>query len=89
MTFAPPDEMRFPSLGIARRASCEGGTLPAVMNAANEAAVGFFLEERIPFPAIMALTERVMDNCVVVANPTLAQIAQADRWARERVALLA
>ena len=79
LTFAPPDETRFPSLGLARRAAKAGGTLPAVMNAANEAAVGFFLEERIAFPAIMALTEQVMDAHELVANP-IAGTNHAGGW---------
>ena len=82
LTFAPPDETRFPSLGLARRAAQAGGTLPAVMNAANEAAVGLFLAGRINFPAITALTERVMDSHTVPHGPTLAQTTQADHEAR-------
>ena len=83
LTFEAPDESRFPSLGLARRAAQTGGTMPAAMNAANEAAVGFFLNEQISFPAIMGLTERVMDAHDTVQSPTLAQITQADAWARE------
>lgn len=82
LTFAAPDEERFPSLGLARRAVHAGGTLPAVMNAANETAVGFFLDGRIPFPAILALTERVMDAHTVTETAVLPQITQADAWAR-------
>lgn len=85
LTFSAPDEGRFPSLGLARRAAQIGGTLPAIMNAANEAAVGLFLEERLTFPAITALTERVMDAHTVIAGPNLAQITQADAWARQAV----
>ena len=83
LTFEAPDESRFPSLGLARRAAQIGGTLPAAMNAANEAAVEFFLSGQISFPAIISLTERVMDAHSVQQAPTLAQITQADRWARE------
>jgi len=83
LTFAAPDEARFPSLGLARRAARAGGTLPAVMNAANEAAVGFFLEGRITFPAITSLTERVMDAHRVTDGPDLAQITQDSAWAGE------
>lgn len=88
LTFAPPDETRFPSLGLARRAAEAGGTMPAVMNAANEAAVGFFLGSRITFPAITALIARVMDAHVSVVNPTPAQIRQADEWARGMTEIL-
>ena len=83
LTFSPPDESRFPALGLARRADSAGGTMPAVMNAANEAAVALFLEERVPFLGIVALTERVMDAHETRDAATLAQIIGADRWARE------
>lgn len=83
LTFAPPDEARFPSLALARHAAEVGGTLPAVMNAANEAAVGFFLDAQLAFPAITALTAQVMDTHEPGANPTLEQIMQADGWARQ------
>jgi len=59
--------------------------MPAVMNGANEAAVSLFLEERIAFPDIIGLTERVMDFHDVQQAPTLAQITQADDWARRTV----
>lgn len=85
LTFEAPDESRFPSLSLARRAAEVGGTLPAAMNAANEAAVSLFLEERIAFPTIMELTERAMDAHTVQPSPTLAQITQADEWARQTV----
>ena len=83
LTFGPPDEARFPSLGLARRAASAGGTLPAVLNAANESAVEEFLAGRLPFTGITALTERVMDRHQVTEAPTLAQIMQADTWARQ------
>ena len=88
LTFSPPDEERFPALGLAHRAASAGGTLPAVMNAANEAAVALFLEERVTFPGIMALTERVMDAHDTRGEPTLSQISAADRWARARTSAL-
>ena len=83
MTFEAPDESRFPSLALARRAAEEGGTLPAVMNGANEAAVALFLEGRITFPSITRLVARVMDDYDAQDSPTLAQITAADRWARD------
>src|SRR5271156_4462935 len=52
LTFEEPDEERFPALGLARRAGEEGGTLPAVLNAANEVAVEAFIQQRINFPQI-------------------------------------
>lgn len=85
LTFGPPDEARFPSLGLARRASTAGGTMPAVLNAANEAAVMLFLAEHLPFTEIAALIEQVMDSHTPVPSPTLEQILQSDAWARDRV----
>ena len=85
LTFEAPDETRFPSLALARRAAEEGGTLPAVMNGANEAAGGLFLAERIAFPDITHLTERIMDAHMAQQEPTLAQITQADEWAKRTV----
>jgi 1-deoxy-D-xylulose-5-phosphate reductoisomerase len=82
LTFMAPDEERFPALGLARRAAQAGGTLPAVLNAANEAAAGLFLDGAITFPAITALTARAMDAHGVTESPTLAQIQEADAWAR-------
>jgi len=85
LTFEAPDETRFPSLGLARRAADTSGTMPAAMNGANEAAVALFLDGQIAFPQIMGLTERVMDAHDVRQMPTLAQITQADKWARQTV----
>lgn len=88
LTFEAPDETRFPSLGLARRAAEVGGTLPAAMNGANEAAVALFLDEQIAFPHIMGLTERVMDTHDVQQTPTLAQVTLADQWARQTARIL-
>ncbi len=85
LTFEAPDEARFPSLSLARRAAEVGGTLPAVMNGANEAAVAGFLDGKTAFPQIMGLTERVMDAHTVQPSPTLTQITRADEWARQTV----
>lgn len=85
LTFEAPDEVRFPSLSLARRAAQIGGTLPAAMNGANEAAVAAFLGGEIVFPQIMELTEQVMDAHGVRPSPTLLQITQADQWARQSV----
>ena len=82
LTFEEPDEERFPSLTLARRAGEAGGTLPAVLNAANEVAVEAFVSRRISFPQITETVRRTMERHVVVAHPTLAQILEADAWAR-------
>ena len=82
LTFEEPDAERFPSLELARRAGDEGGTLPAVLNAANEVAVEAFVNRRINFPQITELVTRVMAAHKIVLHPTLEQILAADTWAR-------
>ena len=89
LTFESPDLERFPALGLAFRAVRIGGTLPAVLNAANEAAVSAFLEGGLPFPAIAETVKAVMDRHEPVSAPDLDAILAADRWARETAAALA
>jgi 1-deoxy-D-xylulose-5-phosphate reductoisomerase len=69
-------------LNLARRAGEVGGTLPAVLNAANEVAVEAFAQRQINFPQITETVRRVMDAHQVMAHPTLDQILAADAWAR-------
>lgn len=88
LTFEEPDTERFPALELARRAGATGGTLPAVFNAANEAAVAAFCEGRTDFPGITALVRQVMDAHQPVAHPSLEQILAADAWARRRAEAL-
>jgi 1-deoxy-D-xylulose-5-phosphate reductoisomerase len=82
LTFEDPDPERFPSLQLARKAGEIGGTLPAVLNAANEVAVDAFVDRRINFPQISETVRRTMDKHKVVSHPTLDQILEADTWAR-------
>jgi len=82
LTFDKPDEARFPAIGYARHAAQVGGTMPAVLNAANEEAVQLFLSEDIGFGQITDLVARAMDVHKAVAAPTLMQISDADMWAR-------
>jgi 1-deoxy-D-xylulose-5-phosphate reductoisomerase len=82
LSFEEPDEDRFPSLGLARRAAEIGGTLPAVLNAANEVAVEEFVARKIGFTDISRKVAAVMDAHQVVQHPSLDQILEADRWAR-------
>jgi 1-deoxy-D-xylulose-5-phosphate reductoisomerase len=82
LTFEEPDLERFPALELARRAGEAGGTLPAVLNAANEVAVEAFVNRQINFPQITETVRRTMDVHRVVAHPTLEQILEADAWAR-------
>ena len=72
----------FPALNLARRAGETGGTLPAVMNAANEVGVAAFLNRRLRFPQIWETVARVMDRHRSVAHPDLGAILAADQWAR-------
>lgn len=82
LTFEDPDLEKFPSLSLARRAAEVGGTLPAVLNAANEVAVDAFCNGRINFPQISEVVARAIRSHHVVEKPTLDQILSADSWAR-------
>jgi len=84
LTFEAPDEEKFPALALARRAVTQGGTMPAVMNAANESAVALFLAEKIPFLGIGRLVEQAMERHEPVA-PTFTNVLEADAWARAYV----
>ncbi len=84
LTFYPPDLHKFPCLGLALDACAQGGTMPAVLNAANEVAVGAFLAGRVGFMDIPALIRRVMDGHQCRPARDLDTILQADRWARRR-----
>lgn len=80
--FEEPDDKRFPCFALARAAAGEGGTMPAVLNAANEVAVQCFLDGKIPFAGIWRTVETVMGAHKVVASPDLDTIMSADKWAR-------
>jgi 1-deoxy-D-xylulose-5-phosphate reductoisomerase len=86
LTFEAPDEERFPSLQLARRAGETGGTLPAVLNAANEVEVDAFLKKKINFPQITETVRRVMDAHTLVQHPTLEKLLEVDAWARAEAA---
>jgi 1-deoxy-D-xylulose-5-phosphate reductoisomerase len=88
LDFETPRYDDFPALNLARRAGTSGGTLPAVMNAANEVAVAAFLEKQITFPGIWQLVEQVMDSHSSIADASLDAILAADRWARGAAANL-
>lgn len=83
LEFATPRYHDFPALDLARHAGESGGTLPAVLNAANEIAVAAFLAEALPFPGIWRIVEKVMNRHRSVAEPDLDAILAADQWARE------
>lgn len=84
-TFLPPDDEKFPSLNLARQVLEAGGTVPAVMNAADEVAVDLFLSGRIGFTQIWSLIDKVLSRHDNVKSPSLEQILEADAWAREFV----
>jgi len=82
LEFSTPRYDDFPALNLARRAGETGGTLPAVMNAANEMAVAAFLDQKVRFPEIWRIVEQVMNRHTPVAHPNLDAILRADQWAR-------
>jgi 1-deoxy-D-xylulose-5-phosphate reductoisomerase len=84
LDFEAPREDVFPALRLAREAGSRGGTLPSVLNAANEVAVEAFLHGRISFPRIWELVAEVMAAHTTVDHPTLEQIVQADNEARSQ-----
>ena len=86
LEFATPRYDDFPALNLARRAGEFGGTMPAVLNAANEVAVAAFLDKRLPFPGIWELVDKVMNRHRPVAEADLDAILAADQWARREAA---
>lgn len=82
LNFQPPDEERFPALRLARDVARTGGTLGAVMNAANEAAVSAFAAGKIAFGGIARAVEHTIEAHAVQAQPTMDDLLEADRWAR-------
>lgn len=82
LTFEEPDLDRFPSVALARRAGEMGGTMPAVLNAANEMAVEAFCSGKIGFQQISEVVECAMNEHEWIEHPTLSEILAADGWAR-------
>jgi len=87
LTFKAPDHKKYPCMQLAYAAGKAGGSMPAVLNAANEQAVALFLEEKIRFLDIPRCIERVCDRHASdhQINPSLEDIVNADRWARQEV----
>ncbi len=83
LDFTPPDEETFPCLRLAKEAFSAGGTMPAVLNAANEIAVEAFLREQISFSFIPTLIARIMARHDVQPIQHLADVMAADQWARD------
>ena len=85
LTFSAPDMEAFPCLRIARQCAAAGGTACAVMNGANEAAVQRFLQGEIGFNDIPRLVEKALSKVPLIYRPSLADILEADRMARQAV----
>lgn len=85
MTFYPPDDKAFPAMNLARQAASRKGNAGAVLNGANEAAVGLFLSDKLPFWRVPELVAQTMERIPFVNDPTLDDILTSDREAREAV----
>jgi 1-deoxy-D-xylulose-5-phosphate reductoisomerase len=84
LNFEKPDTERFPCLGLAYAACKAGGSMPAVLNAANEVAVESFLNANIGFLDIPEIIQKTLAEHRIISDPELTDILAADRWARER-----
>ncbi len=85
LTFSAPDLQSFPCLSLAFRCAGMGGTACPVMNGANEEAVAMFLRDEIGFYDIYRLVSQAVDTVPFIQNPTLEEILESDRLARETV----
>ncbi len=85
LSFQEPDMDAFPCLALARRCAALGGTACPAMNGANEAAVALYLADKIRFYDIYDLVSRAVDAVPFIQNPTLEEILEADRLARQTV----
>ena len=84
LTFEEPKRESFPCLNYAYQAGKAGGTMPAVLNAANEIAVSAFLDNQIKFITIPKVIAATMDKHKKIEQPELSDIFKADKWAREQ-----
>jgi 1-deoxy-D-xylulose-5-phosphate reductoisomerase len=84
LTFEPPDPARFPAFTLAYRALEMGGTAPAVLSGADEAAVAAFLGGRCPFPRIARICEEVLEACVTEPLRSVEQAIEASDWGRRQ-----
>ncbi len=85
LDFWPPSESQLPALELGHQCASAGGTSGAVLNAANEAAVGAFLAGELHFTEIVPACRSILEMHSFDANPTLSQLIKLDRWAREEV----
>jgi 1-deoxy-D-xylulose-5-phosphate reductoisomerase len=88
LDFQPPDEKKFPCLKLARQAQAAGGSMPCVLNAADEVAVGAFLQKRIRFIQISELIERVLESSTPVQLNSIDEVMTCDQQARAYAAHL-
>ena len=82
LTFEHPNFEKFPCLALSFQAAEIGGTLPAVMNAANEVTVQAFLNQQVSFTQLPEVIAEIMNQHEVVTHPELSEILNADEWAR-------
>jgi len=83
LTFLDPDHEKYPALDLAYAALRAGGTMPAVLNAADEVAVDLFLSKKIVFTDIPPLIEKALRKHQPIADPNLEDVLWADRWTRD------
>ncbi|MBU2470676.1 MAG: 1-deoxy-D-xylulose-5-phosphate reductoisomerase, partial [Proteobacteria bacterium] len=84
LSFEEPDPERFPAMGLAFAAGRQGGSAPAVLNAANEVAVGLFLAGKLAFEGITACVRAVLDSHRAQPLQSVAAVLETDRWARAK-----
>lgn len=89
LNFEKPDFRKFPCLALAYRAAYAGGTMPCVLNAANEVSVEAFLKRNLSFVFIPKIIEKVLENHRNKPAPDLGDILEADKWSRQEAAKLA
>ncbi len=83
LTFYKPDDSKFPCLKLAYEAGRKGKTFPAVLNAANEIAVQYFLKRKIKFTSIPRVIEKVLEKHTVLNADSFEVLSYVDAWARE------
>ena len=85
LNFERPDPKRFICFNVGQEAVMYGGTAPAVLNGADEAAIELLMKGRIKFTDIPILIEHALKDHVVIPNPSIEQVLLADRYARKNV----
>jgi 1-deoxy-D-xylulose-5-phosphate reductoisomerase len=88
LNFFPIEKKRYPALGLGYEALQDGGTMPAVLNAANEIAVEAFLQRRLGFREIHRVIRKTMDAHVPTRPESIEHLLETDRWAREKASAL-